>query len=175
MLNTTFAIIVDTFGHLRERETVAQQALTSNCFICCLERDVFHKKAKDFTTHIEREHNRLHYFYFFAYLKDSETKRSHSDLSLLEQDVKKMVNQKKFLKFFPIGKASSLEAPEEDQVNEKLLSSVKNIERQIQQSAKQQEKLFKQTTDANRQLQFLFFHLKKTQEELEAVKEKFKK
>jgi len=176
MLNTTFAIIVDTFGHLRERRTLAKRALTSTCFICSLERDTFQQKSKDFNTHIEREHNRLHYFYFLAYLKDAETSNFKSDgepiqLSSIEEDLKKKVYERKFLKFFPIGKALSLECPEEEnEFNERMIQKVQRLEKQTDLTTQQQEKIFKQTSDNNRQLQFLLTQLKRTTEEINQLK-----
>jgi len=177
MLNTTFAIIVDTFGHLRERRTLAKRALTSTCFICSLERDAFQQKAKDFNTHIEREHNRLHYYYFLAYLKDSESAQYKSEaesmeLTPLELDLKQKVYERKFLKFFPIGKALTLESPEEeDEYNNRMLQKVQQLEKHVGLTAQQQEKIFKQTTDTNRQLQFLLTQLKQTTNEINLMKQ----
>ena len=38
--------------------------------ICNVDREVFQRRAIDFNRHTEDDHNKWHYLYFFAYLKE---------------------------------------------------------------------------------------------------------
>lgn len=142
--NVIFAVIVDTFGRtssslpprpsapprhspppeMRENRNKSKEALGTTCFICSLERDAFQQQSKDFLVHQEKEHNRLHYFYFFAYLKDRQ-RALGGDQALvgqsdIEADIVAKVAERNFLKFFPVGRALSLEG---DQVNDEELAA----------------------------------------------------
>lgn len=82
--------------------------MSTTCFICSLDRDAFQSRARgifsftnltkiDFQHHVEKEHNRLHYFYFFAWLRDLEVEMSQNVineegvLSKLEEQLKEKV------------------------------------------------------------------------------------
>lgn len=45
----------------------------------------------DYTVHTEKEHNRLHYLYYFAYLKDKIAKKQTKSLSPLEAYIEAQV------------------------------------------------------------------------------------
>jgi len=72
LFNIMLSVIVDTFGGLRENRSDAKNSLGNTCFICSIDRESFQQKARDFSVHIDKEHRRLNYFYFFAYLRDLE-------------------------------------------------------------------------------------------------------
>ena len=150
LLNVTFALIVDTFGDLREKRKEAKDNLGTTCFVCSLERDAFQQRAKDFNVHLDKEHNRLHYLYFFAYLKDLASRNlPRSDLEL---ELSGRIANREFLKFFPVGRALSLETDnEEEAFNVRLYSKVERLERQAESSGHFTERLVKGAAESHRQ------------------------
>ncbi|KAL6072770.1 MIR domain-containing protein [Balamuthia mandrillaris] len=71
LLNIVLAIIVDTFGQLRDNAADFKNSTANSCFICSLTREVFQKYGgrEMFHKHTQTEHNFWHYVYFFAFLK----------------------------------------------------------------------------------------------------------
>lgn len=164
LLNVVFAIIVDTFGQLREARKEAKDNLGISCFICSLERDAFQQKARDFNVHLDQEHNRLHYLYFFAYLKDlAQRGQQHSNL---EQSLAEQVRHRKFLKFFPISRARALEAEDVDasEVQARLVAKLSKLGQQLDANESTAEKVVKQAQDGARQVPQL-------RDELQVLKE----
>jgi hypothetical protein len=76
LLNIIFGIIIDQFGNLRDQQVENQQARSSGCFICGIDRKDFvnHglKQAPPITNgfqyHIDHQHNMWDYIYFLEYL-----------------------------------------------------------------------------------------------------------
>ena len=69
LLNILFAIIVDEFGRLRERRSLASTERFSRCLVCSIERETFQRKGIDYMHHVITQHNIVAYLYFFAHLK----------------------------------------------------------------------------------------------------------
>jgi hypothetical protein len=46
VLNLILAVIVDTFGDLREKAKEGKDELANSCLICSIERDAFQQKSK---------------------------------------------------------------------------------------------------------------------------------
>eukprot|EP01088_Endostelium_zonatum_P017019 TRINITY_DN4837_c0_g1_i2.p1 TRINITY_DN4837_c0_g1~~TRINITY_DN4837_c0_g1_i2.p1 ORF type:complete len:2644 (-),score=628.31 TRINITY_DN4837_c0_g1_i2:511-7848(-) len=71
LLNMILALIVDTFGQLRDQQSEFWNALTNGCFICTISRERFqqHGGRLMFRKHIHKDHNLWQYLYFFVYLK----------------------------------------------------------------------------------------------------------
>ena len=76
------------------------------------------------------------------------------------------IQGKKFLKFFPIGRALALQEAEAEaeEFNEKLLERIEKLEKQLVFQAQQQEKLSKQTNE----------QLRTISEEIKTLKDKSK-
>lgn len=152
LLNVFSAIIVDTFGQIREARKEAKDNLGITCFICSLERDAFQQRARDFNVHLEQEHNRLHYLYFFAYLRDlMQRGQQQSDL---EQSLAEQIRYRKFLKFFPISRARALEADDVDanEVQARLVAKLSKLGQQLDQNETTAAKIVKQAQDGARQV-----------------------
>jgi len=148
LLNVTFAIIVDTFGELRESRKAAKDNLGTTCFVCSLERDRFVYAAKDFNVHLEKEHNRLHYLYYFAYLKDLLSRgQTRNDVEI---DIINRISQREFLKFFPVGRAKVLETEKKEDETTRIWSTMERLARQIEASGQHTERLIKVSQEANR-------------------------
>eukprot|EP01130_Rhizamoeba_saxonica_P008534 TRINITY_DN3455_c0_g1_i1.p1 TRINITY_DN3455_c0_g1~~TRINITY_DN3455_c0_g1_i1.p1 ORF type:complete len:1630 (-),score=312.73 TRINITY_DN3455_c0_g1_i1:49-4482(-) len=172
LLNVVFAIIVDTFGQLREKRNESKEELNSNCYICSLDRDSFQRAAKDFNEHTDNDHNRLHYLYFFAYMKELNVNNELQQLSLLEKEIRKKIKAKKFLKFFPISRAMVLE----DTINEVddiIKGRLLSIDERMLNSQELEEKLVKQTSEGNQYLQSLLEEVEAVQTELQDLRDDF--
>jgi len=156
LLNIVFATIVDSFGGIREVRGLFKEELNSSCFICSIDRETFQKYSKDFNQHIENDHNKLHYLYFFAYLKNKKKLETQNNnnflLSPIEKEILQKVSDRKFIKFFPIGKAKCLENEEENvEENLKILRDrTDTLDKKITQNNTQQEKLLKNISDLSR-------------------------
>lgn len=128
LLNIIFAIIVDTFGQLRDRQQDIQMEQYIRCFICSIESDTFQKQnskkaskalsrqygANRFQRHIEEDHNPWHYLWFFWHLKiktwDLTTPQQVArTLTPKEYYVYKQITRGDFLSFIPIDRAIVLE------------------------------------------------------------------
>jgi hypothetical protein len=112
VLNMVLAVIVDTFGDLRDRNKEAKDQLGNTCIICSIERDTFQQRSKDFTKHLEKDHNRLHYLYFFSYLKERNERGEVQQLSQLEHVIFEKIMAGKSVEIFPIGRSLTLETDE---------------------------------------------------------------
>lgn len=112
VLNMVLAVIVDTFGDLRDRSKEAKDQLGNTCIVCSIERDTFQQRSKDFSKHLEKDHNRLHYLYFFAYLKERNQRGEVQQLSQLEHVIFEKLMAGKSVEVFPIGRSLTLETEE---------------------------------------------------------------
>eukprot|EP01127_Copromyxa_protea_P020925 TRINITY_DN7066_c0_g1_i1.p1 TRINITY_DN7066_c0_g1~~TRINITY_DN7066_c0_g1_i1.p1 ORF type:complete len:1333 (+),score=282.87 TRINITY_DN7066_c0_g1_i1:578-4000(+) len=155
-LNIILGIIVDTFQKYRDdRETTARD-LDSRCFICSLEREVFLQSGIDYSAHTEQQHNRLHYLYFFAYLKDKIAKKQTKSLSPLEAYIEQQISNRNFLRFLPFNRAISLEGEDEDvNIRKQLRQKFHNLEKRFDQTIDSQEKSLKQIINGNAQMTYL--------------------
>eukprot|EP01125_Pyxidicula_operculata_P015457 TRINITY_DN5248_c0_g1_i1.p1 TRINITY_DN5248_c0_g1~~TRINITY_DN5248_c0_g1_i1.p1 ORF type:complete len:2660 (+),score=527.09 TRINITY_DN5248_c0_g1_i1:28-8007(+) len=165
LLNMTFAVIVDTFGEIREKRKEAKKSLASNCLMCSLDRDTFQQYSRDFNIHIEKEHNQLHYLYFFAYLRDLSAQNTDTlfprELSVLEQDIFQKIEQRKFLKFFPIGRASTLESEEEeDATTKRIYHKFSQLDKYTKNTSQQQEQVIKSFSETSQHVTSIFEQLK---------------
>jgi hypothetical protein len=61
---------------------------------------------------LEKDHNRLHYLYFFAYLRERKQKNEVKQLSQLEKLVYDKIKANKAIEIFPIGRSLALETEE---------------------------------------------------------------
>lgn len=151
LLNIFLAIIVDTFGQLREARIQSQAVKGNSCFICSIERDTFKRQGIEFSTHIEKDHNIWNYLYFFAYLKDQSHKRSPDkiselDLQPVEREMKRLIGRRRYLRFFPIERAGSLESGEEG-INHRMFNKLIELEKLTVQGAEVQTKLLNENKD----------------------------
>jgi hypothetical protein len=63
----------------------------------------------DFAKHLEHDHNKLHYLYFFAYLRERNQRGEVKQLSQLEQHVFDKIKANKSIDIFPIGHSIALD------------------------------------------------------------------
>jgi hypothetical protein len=119
LLNIIFATIVDAFSgkhenanntnsnsnsDLRQQAAVAEENISSSCYVCSLGREMF----SNFASHVEEEHNRIHYIYFLLYLKNQLKSKDANQLSQLEQHVCNLISQRD-LSFMPVQRSMVLE------------------------------------------------------------------
>ena len=68
-----FAIIIDTFGKMREEEMEHVHAANNTCFICGVEKHEFDKTAlpglNSFKHHREHVHNKYSYLHFLMFIE----------------------------------------------------------------------------------------------------------
>lgn len=93
---------------------------------------------------------------------DSTTKLSHIEENLVQQ-----ISSRKFLKFFPVGRAVSLEEDNEDDISQSIFSKTSEVDKKL---TRQQEKLFKQHVETTKMLQQLLEKQSEFQKELFEVK-----
>lgn len=147
LLNVILGIIVDTFGQLRDQRAETEDYKSNVCFICSIERETFQKNSIEFKKHIEDDHNKWHYLYFFAYLKERCTNNQMNQLSELECSIADGITNRSYISFFPIEMSMSLQGIEnanrkkEESIDQhaKLLDDVEkkithNISTQFNQS-----------------------------------------
>eukprot|EP01125_Pyxidicula_operculata_P012937 TRINITY_DN4260_c0_g1_i1.p1 TRINITY_DN4260_c0_g1~~TRINITY_DN4260_c0_g1_i1.p1 ORF type:complete len:2529 (+),score=417.65 TRINITY_DN4260_c0_g1_i1:27-7613(+) len=174
LLNMTFAVIVESFGEIRKDVIVAKRSLLSSCFICSLDRDTFQQNAKDFTVHIEKEHNVLHYFYFFAHLKDLEFQRKHNGTqfsSQLEEELFDAIQAKRYLKFFPVGRTLSLEDDNDSHDNnQKILDRVDCLHKYVEKANTKQDQNVKQSSEDLDLVKSLMLQIKSLRNELATLR-----
>jgi len=107
--NMVFGIILDTFGELREKKDDIDEDISSRCFICSLEADLFQHKALGFAHHNKYEHHIWNYLYFFIYLDQ----KSEDDYTTAEH----WVNSRRKISaidFFPVERSISIPEEKED-------------------------------------------------------------
>lgn len=70
------AILIDTFGDMRNEKNKIEELVNSTCLICGKERDEIERDGEDFTKHVkvrvsdgQFRHNMFNYILFIAYLK----------------------------------------------------------------------------------------------------------
>jgi hypothetical protein len=88
-------------------------------------------------------------------------------LSQLEEYLVQQIASRKFLKFFPVGRARSLEEDNEDDISQSIFMKTSEIEKKI---SRQQEKMFKQHAETTRALQQLFEQHGELQKEVQQLK-----
>lgn len=147
LLNVIFALIVDTFSNLRELTKQSELVLSNNCFICNLDREKF----PDFNTHIEQEHNRFHYVFFFVYLKNLRHSKGIEQMSTVELYVHDRILERDF-SFIPRMRALVLEAQGAQDDNNDYAKLNKKIDA-LTDYFRQQEKVITLTSTAVSQLQ----------------------
>ena len=69
LLNIVFGIILDSFGELRETQSIKRNDLENHCFICHKNRFEFEKCGIKFENHIKFEHNLWSYFAYVMMLE----------------------------------------------------------------------------------------------------------
>jgi hypothetical protein len=109
MINILLALIVDEFGNLRGKRALANTERFTRCFVCSIERETFLRNGVDFAHHIRFEHNIVHYMYFFAHLKYADVLK----YGAAERYVFERTLDEAYHKFFPIGRALSIDAQDE--------------------------------------------------------------
>eukprot|EP01119_Soliformovum_irregulare_P019624 TRINITY_DN6260_c0_g1_i1.p1 TRINITY_DN6260_c0_g1~~TRINITY_DN6260_c0_g1_i1.p1 ORF type:complete len:1666 (-),score=525.24 TRINITY_DN6260_c0_g1_i1:20-5017(-) len=149
LLNIVLAIIVDTFGELRDNKALARSVKSSRCFVCSIERETFKRKGVDFGDHVTGDHNILNYLYFFGYLK----KTPISELTTAEAHVRSLIQERSLLKFFPIERSRRLEeVTETNAVDAIVLGKLSEIERMASIAAVQQDHLLKENIELKARL-----------------------
>lgn len=128
LLNVILGVIVDTFGQIRDKRAETEQDKTAACFvshflslfdlvwflkICNVDREVFQRRAIDFNRHTEDDHNKWHYLYFFAYLKERKLNSQLNQLTEQEEYVYQQISTNNIFKFFPVDTAICLRDTEE--------------------------------------------------------------
>jgi len=117
-LQIIFATIVDTFGQLRDKKSEILSDKETKCFICSIDRGRFQRYAAEATSsilrlqrstnifkeHIEKDHLRWAYLYYFVYLKYNQ-----KNLNSFDKDIMQKIINQEFLSFFPMERALVLE------------------------------------------------------------------
>jgi len=104
LYNCILALIVEEFTLLRERSEAGKNVQANVCFICNLHRSQF----PDFELHLEQEHNRFHYVFFFDYLKNLAAEKGIEQMTSLELYVYNKI-QKRDFRFIPNERCIALE------------------------------------------------------------------
>lgn len=115
LLNVILGIIVDTFGQIRDQRSDTESYKSNYCFICSIDRETFQKKGIDFVKHVEDDHNKWHYLYFFAYLKERINNDKYYLLNETEIYVLEHITNRNYLKFFPVEMSMSLQVENQSQ------------------------------------------------------------
>jgi len=136
LLNVILGIIVDTFGQLRDQRANTEEYKSNVCFICSIERETFQKKSIDFLKHIEDDHNKWHYLYFFAYLKERVSNGQKNQLNELEIYVLDSITNRSYINFFPYEMSMSLQGIENDKKSnnsnaDQFNKSLEEVEKKI--------------------------------------------
>ena len=72
-LNVVFTVIVGNFSKLREEQLEIQDNLEKQCIICDQMSPLFDlKESEGFEKHVKKQHNVLHYLYFFMMLRQKK-------------------------------------------------------------------------------------------------------
>ncbi|GAM26988.1 hypothetical protein SAMD00019534_101630, partial [Acytostelium subglobosum LB1] len=121
LLNVILGIIVDTFGQIRDQRSITEEYKANYCFICSIDRETFQKKGIDFNKHVEDDHNKWYYLYFFAYLKERMHNNQQNQLSDSELNALERIESNSSLSLFPIESAISLQ---QDMVNDNKLQDI---------------------------------------------------
>jgi len=103
-LNIVFGIVIDTFGSLREEYGAKIEDMTSVCFICNIESDVFDKYGEGWEAHVKGAHNMWNYLFFMIYISEKDP----SDRNGVEDYVGDCIDQAK-IEFFPTRRSLSLQ------------------------------------------------------------------
>ncbi|KYR02199.1 inositol 1 [Tieghemostelium lacteum] len=117
LLNVILGIIVDALGNMRDRKSDFQRYKNTNCFICSINRDTFQQNELDFENHVEVEHNKWNYLYYYEYLKNrnryfikEELKQSTlNPRKAMEVYFYKQIYDCKYAAIFPLEKSLSIE------------------------------------------------------------------
>jgi len=147
LVNVVFALVVDSFGEIRQQKKEAKLQLYSSCFICSLDKEIFQKYHVDFNHHIESEHGLLHYLYFFTYLKSKKNGINHTNLTKIESDLINMVDEGNFYKFLPLGRALSIKTHDESLILHRELEKSSRLSSTLNMGGRTQEKTLKQLSD----------------------------
>eukprot|EP00003_Mantamonas_plastica_P030793 TRINITY_DN775_c0_g1_i5.p1 TRINITY_DN775_c0_g1~~TRINITY_DN775_c0_g1_i5.p1 ORF type:complete len:329 (-),score=132.88 TRINITY_DN775_c0_g1_i5:134-1120(-) len=70
ILNILFGIIVDTFAELRTARDWKKHDMTSKCFICDQDAQVFDRESNGFARHIAEEHPMFNYVHYLCFIKE---------------------------------------------------------------------------------------------------------
>eukprot|EP01133_Synstelium_polycarpum_P012800 gene12800-15021_t len=134
LLNVILGVIVDTFGQLRDQRSDTEDYKTNFCFICSIDRETFQKKGIDFNKHVEDDHNKWYYLYFFAYLKERVQNMQQNQFSDSELNALKMIENKQSLSLFPIDMAMSLQGEYQSKESTRMMQAIKDMDQKINSS-----------------------------------------
>ncbi|KAK5582346.1 hypothetical protein RB653_003929 [Dictyostelium firmibasis] len=167
LLNVILGIIVDTFGQLRDQRAETEDYKSNVCFICSIERETFQKNSIEFKKHIEDDHNKWHYLYFFAYLKERCTNNQMNQLSELECSIADGITNRNYISFFPIEMSMSLQGIE---------NANRKKEESIDQHAKLLDDLEKKithniSTQLNQSISLLIDEIKNLRQQVSDLKQ----
>eukprot|EP01033_Poteriospumella_lacustris_P003231 gene3231-2378_t len=118
-----FAIIVDTFGKLREIKFEREQEEKNSCFICGIERHDYDRyispgSSSGFAHHRVSTHNPLHYLYFIMTLWHQSTTEDTS----LEMHVRECL-AKGDVSWFPTGVSMEMLMVEEEEAHRQAVAA----------------------------------------------------
>lgn len=105
LLNIVFGVIIDRFAALRTQHKEKLDDMVNRCFICNIDRYTFDQVSTGgFEHHRRYEHNKWHYVYLFAHLREKPmTEYSGKELYLAMRMAKNDVS------FFPSHRALTVE------------------------------------------------------------------
>ncbi|EFA86157.1 inositol 1,4,5-trisphosphate receptor-like protein [Heterostelium album PN500] len=129
LLNVILGIIVDTFGQLRDQRALTEDYKANICFICSIDRETFQKKGIDFNKHVEDDHNKWYYLYFFAYLKERVINKQQNQFSDSELHALRKIETNKSLSLFPVEASISLQG--EHQKSDSMIQAIQDMEAKI--------------------------------------------
>jgi hypothetical protein len=67
-LSLLIAIFINAYLDYKHSQQLLNYDSINRCYICHLDRDVFHKYKMNFNKHVNNEHKILNYFYFIIYV-----------------------------------------------------------------------------------------------------------
>ena len=122
LLNIVFGVIIDRFAALRTQHKEKMDDMANRCFICSIDRYTFEQIAiGGFEYHRRFEHNKWHYIYLFAHLREKPmTEYNGKELYLAMRMAKYDVS------FFPSHRALAIERYRTELIHEEGLNHIEN-------------------------------------------------
>jgi hypothetical protein len=106
LLSIVSGVIIDSFGQLRDLTSKIDRDMERRCFVCGIDSNSFQRHSKGFEYHTHNEHSMWGYIFFRQYLQEKDPSHYTGQESFMTTML-----QTQDLKFYPVGKALSLELP----------------------------------------------------------------
>jgi len=138
LLNIIFALIIETFGELRDKRNQYREDLQHRCFICSIDDSQFQRFAAEkgkknnyqrytdvFGDHLQFDHNKWNYLYYFIYIKE---RAQNYLLSPQEQYFYEKIAAGDYISVFPIERALVLEEGQDEEERQHIAAKLDKLE-----------------------------------------------